>query len=179
MVVLEREDYNNKARDLLNTPAYKEIPKDPTNRIKTQLITKLRKIKKDSKLDEGMYRTMYPTGCVLPKFYGLPKIHKTGTPLRPIVSSRGSVTYGAAKVLTRVIQPLVGKSPNHIQVIYNIIELLGFCLHNTYFSFQNKFYEQVEGAPMGSPVSPIIANLYMESFERKALRSANNPLGMV
>ena len=24
-----------------------------------------------------------------PKFYGLPKIHKTGTPLRPIVSSRG------------------------------------------------------------------------------------------
>ena len=34
MVVLDREDYNNKAKDLLNTPAYKEIPKDPTNRIK-------------------------------------------------------------------------------------------------------------------------------------------------
>ena len=81
MVVLDKEDCNNKARDLLNTPAYKEIPKDPTNRIKTQLITKLRKIKKDSKLDEGTYRTMYPTGCVLPKFYGLPQIHKTGTPL--------------------------------------------------------------------------------------------------
>ena len=58
---------------------------------------------------------MYPTGCVLSKFYGLPKIHKTGTPLRPIVSSRGSVTYGVAKVLSRVIQPLVGKSPHHIQ----------------------------------------------------------------
>ena len=26
--------------------------------------------------------------------------------------------------------------------VQNIIELLGFCLHNTYFSFQNKFYEQ-------------------------------------
>ena len=81
MVVLDKEDYDNKARDLLNTPAYKEIPKDPTNRIKTQLITKLRKIKKDSKVDEGMYRTMYPTGCVLPKFYGLPKIHKKAPPL--------------------------------------------------------------------------------------------------
>ena len=80
MVVLDREDYNNKARDLCNTPAYKEIPKDPTNKIKAQLITKLRRIKKDSKLDEGMYKTMYPTCCVLPKFYGLPKIHKTGTP---------------------------------------------------------------------------------------------------
>ena len=53
--------------------------------------------------------------------------------------------------------------------IQNITELLGFCLHNTYFSFQNKFYEQVESAPMGSPVSTIVANLYMESFERKAL----------
>ena len=80
MVILDREDYNNKASDLLNTPAYKEIPKDPTNKIKAQLITKLRRIKKDSKLDEGTYKTMYPTGCVLSKFYGLPKIHKTGTP---------------------------------------------------------------------------------------------------
>ena len=116
MVVLDREDYNNKARDLLNTPAYKELPKDPTNKIKAQLITKLRRIKKDSKLDEGTYKTMYPTGCVLPKFYGLPKIHKTGNPLRPIVSSRGSVTYGVTKVLSKVIKPLVGKSP----IIYKV-----------------------------------------------------------
>ena len=30
---------------------------------------------------------------------------------------------------------------------------------------------------MGSPISPIVANLYMECFERKALRSATNPPG--
>ena len=59
--------------------------------------------------------------------------------------------------------------------VQNIIELLGFCLHNTYFSFQDTFYEQVEGAPMGSLVSLIVANLYMECFERKALASAINP----
>ena len=45
MVVLDKEDYNNQARDLLNTPVYKEIPRDPTNRINAQLITKLRRIK--------------------------------------------------------------------------------------------------------------------------------------
>ena len=58
--------------------------------------------------------------------------------------------------------------------VQSIITLLGFCLHNTYFSFQNKCYEQVEGVAMGSPISPIFA-MYMEHFEEKALRSATNP----
>ena len=58
--------------------------------------------------------------CILlvvfpPKFYRLPQIHKTGNPLRPIVSSRGSVTYGVAKVLSKVLKPLVGTFLNHIQ----------------------------------------------------------------
>lgn len=35
-----------------------------------------------------------------------------------------------------------------------------------------QLYEQVDGAAMGSPLSPIVANLYMESFERKALSLA-------
>ena len=38
--------------------------------------------------------------------------------------------------------------------VQNIIELLGFCLHNTYFSFQNKFYEQIEGVPMDHQSAP-------------------------
>ena len=37
------------------------------------------------------------------------------------------------------------------------------------------FYEQVEGAPMGSPASPIVANLYMEHLEREAIRPAPTP----
>ena len=59
--------------------------------------------------------------------------------------------------------------------VSNIVLLLEFCLKNTYFSFQEQFYEQVEGAAMGSPVSPIVANLYMEYLEPKALSSAPNP----
>ena len=59
--------------------------------------------------------------------------------------------------------------------VEDIILLLEFCLKNTYFSFQGQFYEQVEGAAMGSPVSPIVANLYMEYLEQKALSTAPNP----
>ena len=50
--------------------------------------------------------------------------------------------------------------------VSDIILLLEFCLKNTYFSFQDQFYKQVEGAAMGSPVSPIVANLNMEYLEQ-------------
>ena len=65
---------------------------------------------------------MYPTGCVPPKFYGLPKIHKPDTPLRPIVSSCGSVTYGVAKELAKILKPLVGQSPHHINSTQDFVE---------------------------------------------------------
>ena len=39
--------------------------------------------------------------------------------------------------------------------VRDIILLLEFCLKNTYFSFQDQFYEQVECAAMGSPSAPL------------------------
>ena len=59
--------------------------------------------------------------------------------------------------------------------VEDIILLLEFCLKNTYFSFQGQFYEQVEGAAMGSPVSPIVANLYMEYLEQKSSKHCTQP----
>ena len=174
---------------------------------------------------------MYPTGASSLKMYGLPKIHKKNKPLRLIVSSRGSVTYGVAQEVARILKPLTGNTIHHvnnskefahdmkktrlekgeciisydasavftsipvtsaIQIIKNnleqvtelhkrtamaannILELLEFCLFNTYFLFQGQFYEQTKGAAMGSLVSPIVANLYMKSFEHRVLTSAVN-----
>ena len=56
--------------------------------------------------------------------------------------------------------------------IPQIITLLEFCLINIYFLFQGKYFELVHGAAMGSPISPLIANLFMEEFEVKAFSSA-------
>ena len=50
-----------------------------------------------------------PPGAVSSKFYGLPKVHKAGNPLRPIVSSTGTATYQSAKELARILKPLVGE----------------------------------------------------------------------
>ena len=148
------------------------------------------------------------------------------------MSSCGSVTYGVAKELAKILKPLVGKSPHHINSTQDFVEqarhitlapgeclssydvsalftsvpvdpalniskcllvkdhtlkertvmevsdiilLLEFCPKNAYFSFQDQSYEQVEGAAMGSPVSPIVANLYMEYLEQKALHTAPTP----
>ena len=59
--------------------------------------------------------------------------------------------------------------------IEHIISLLEFCLRSTCFVFQGQCYEQIEGAAMGSPLSPIVANIFMEYFETKALKTAPHP----
>ena len=115
MVVMDRDDYNQKAKELLKQPAYRPIPNDPTNKYKTKHISLLKSIKTEGGINESTYKRLCPTGAGSPKFYSLPKVHKEGTPLRPIVSRIGAVTYSTSKELSRILKPLVGKSPHHIQ----------------------------------------------------------------
>ena len=160
--------------------------------------------------------------------YGLPKIHKTDMPLRPIVSGNGSVTENTAKHLSKILNEVKGKNPHSIknsedfvnkikdlgvppaqklvsfdvsalftsipidfalkaikqkliqdnswQKITNlsleqVLTLLELCLSTTYFVFGGKFHRQKFGAPMGSPISPGVADLCMEVFEEDMLAS--------
>ena len=59
--------------------------------------------------------------------------------------------------------------------VEEIISLLEFCLKATYFQFQGRFFEQWQGVVMESPISPILANLYMEDLEIKAINTAEHP----
>ena len=86
-VIMDGQDYINKANTLLNENTYREIPQVPTNTIKNKLISILKRVKNQTGLDSLTYKSMYPTGCVPPKLYGLPEIHKLDIPLRPIVST--------------------------------------------------------------------------------------------
>ena len=232
LVVMDKEDYINKSQDLLKEDTYRVITEDPTNKQKNRLILILKKIKNEGGISEEKYKFMYPTGAGISKFYGLPKVHKAGVPLRPLVSSRGSVTYNTSKELARILKPLPGRSTFSVQntmdfvdqvknirlqpqeciisydvkalftsvpikpainiikqlleddkelqqrtsmTVQHIICLLEFCLTNTSFIFQGRYHEQTEGAAMGSPLSPIIANLYMEAFEKEAINTAPDP----
>ena len=66
MVIMDRQDYINKANNLLSQNTYKTIQRDPTNTIKNKLITILKRVKSQTGLSNQTYKTMYPRGCVPP-----------------------------------------------------------------------------------------------------------------
>ena len=45
-------------------------------------------------------------------------------------------------------------------------------LKSTYFRFQDKIYDKIDGISMGSPFSLVITNLYMEILKKQALESS-------
>jgi hypothetical protein len=47
-----------------------------------------------------------------------------------------------------------------------------FCHVLMFYCFNREFYEQTDGVAMGSPLSPVIANFFMEDFEEDALKRA-------
>jgi hypothetical protein len=52
------------------------------------------------------------------------------------------------------------------------LRLFRHVLTTSYFSSNGQFYEQNDGVAMGSPLCPVIANLYMKDFEERALELA-------
>ena len=101
-VVIDNSDYESKALTLLQDEnVYEKLNKDPTQKFQSKLI-KLLKERKDAidnirdAIDSKSNWKIYPTVADVPKFYGLIKIHKASYPLRPIVSSIGTVTYELA-----------------------------------------------------------------------------------
>lgn len=49
--------------------------------------------------------------------------------------------------------------------VNTLTELLVCCLLHYYFQMDNKYYKQTDGLHMGSLLSPLMTNLYMEYYE--------------
>ena len=215
-VVMNTSDYNSKISNILKDPAYKPHPNDPTTYLEKTTKSKI----VASSINDDTKKSLIPrekSSCC-PKLYGLPKIHKDGAPLRPIVSSINSPTYKLAQFLAKILQPTAERCASYVRNSQHFIErvkdivldptdllisfdvtslftmipiseaiesikkemnpssdildLIQHCLNNTYFSFNGNIYKQVQGAPMGSPISPAVANIFMSDLEKRALDSA-------
>ncbi|KFD59305.1 hypothetical protein M514_28515, partial [Trichuris suis] len=59
---------------------------------------------------------------------------------------------------------------------FQIVKLVSFCMREgNYFRFQGNFFRQNDGAPMGSPLSPVLAELFVEHLEETAFEGTDNP----
>ena len=50
-------------------------------------------------------------------------------------------------------------------------KLFQFATSGTHFMFECKFYDQIDGVAMGSPLGPVLANLFIGYHEQKWLQS--------
>ena len=57
-------------------------------------------------------------------------------------------------------------------LIDNLMQMLT-CVETTYFGMGSEIYRQEEGLVMGSPLLPVLANIFMEYFEEVSLGSTS------
>ena len=56
----------------------------------------------------------------------------------------------------------------------DFVQILKFCIRNSYILYDDKIFRQIKGIPMGSNYSPNAANLYLHFYEEKFLKM--NPI---
>ena len=83
---------------------------------------------------------------------------------------------GAVQAARRKLESNPGLGDRPTLTPAEIADLLDFVLRSTYLQYNGSIYKQQEGAAMGSPVSAVTPNLYMEAFEEQAIESAPQDL---
>ena len=103
------------------------------------------------------------------------KLHGTKIDEDEIMVSFDVISLFTAIPVDRACEFIRNKLNNDITLknrtklsIDDIIKLLRFTLSNSYFNYNNQTYKQIHGCAIGSPVSPIVANLCMEKIEELA-----------
>ena len=113
-VLLDKLDYEKKIESMLTAgDTYKRLSRDPAPALERRVNSFLLTLKKSGVLPNSLYYRIRSSARKTPQFYGLPKIHKLGIPLRPIVSFINSPTYELSKHLVTLLSPLVGKTSSH------------------------------------------------------------------
>ena len=224
VVLINRSEYTTKMNSILEDSSkfveiqddtYKTILKheDRNNRLINQL-HKLEIIDNDTRIK------LRATGSRPGVMYGLPKLHKKGVPLRPILSSIGSPNYNSSKFLVPLLKCCINdefmvkdsfefcedianfRNDNFTMASFDISSLFTnipvsetcnlildklfpgndkkFCnfdrtsfqklLDNSckdnLFIFNEQLYKQIDGAPMGGCISPILANFFLSHYEK-------------
>lgn len=227
-VVVEVKTYEDKLTSLLNDNNYVELDYDPLQGLieKDILFFGALFTNEDTKKIFRGKPYYEPNTLCISKFYGLFKIHKQGTPLRPITSTINSPGYLLSKVFADMVDIVFPRTDHHIKNIYDFVKfvdgvsiepdevLVSFDVVSMYtsipfdlvktilmsradvfsrcfgvdaefllnlidyllidcmiFSALNKTFKQINGLPMGSCLSPVLARIVMDQVADSLLES--------
>ncbi|BHF76425.1 hypothetical protein SprV_0501952300 [Sparganum proliferum] len=124
-VVLDRADYLQKAKGLLeDRQFYVPCATNPVKALTREINATLLALENSGAITPTDRRMARPQDTGLARFYGLPKVHKDGAPLRPIVSLKGTPTYGLAKWLFRRLKFLTAESDTTVSSSAQFLEKL-------------------------------------------------------
>ena len=114
IVILNKSDYLSKM-DLVISDKSKFLKIGPsarfdfTDRIERAICRRLRSLNKDGFISDEVHDAIRPVGSQRPKLYWLPKTHKQGCPLRPILSMVNSPQSKLARFLVKILNPVLLK----------------------------------------------------------------------
>lgn len=223
-VALDREIYLKKMTDMFSDEStYLILSKNPIRKMINGLHELLVRWKSHNYISDMTYKRLNCTDGVLPRAYGLPKIHKPNCPFRVIVSSINTPLYQLAAFLHNIIYDAIPRAHSHVANSFELVKKLSgvqlndhfkllsldvvslftnipldlaldgvlerwclikekcsiprdefltavrFILNSTFFTFNGKIYQQTFGTPMGSPLSPLIADITLQDLENKAI----------
>ena len=95
LVLIDKKEYTEKMQQLLEDKnTYRPLKMDPTNRQKNRLINILRSIKSEGRLEDHIYKKMYPTGASSPKLYGLLRSTRRISPWDPLFPAKAPSLMG-------------------------------------------------------------------------------------
>ena len=226
IVLMNKSDYISKMNTILadQTKFLKMVKeKDKTHIIEKSISKTLISMKQSGYIDSNTFARIQPKGSVIPRLYGLPKVHKPNVPLRPILDMSNSPYHSLAKWLTELLEPVRRELAVHsLKDSFQFIELvrnaqltqnkmfsldveslftnvplketvdyicdyinrtgrdIGFptallrklillCTENVQFLFNNDIYRQKDGVAMGSPIGPLLADIFMSKLENGPL----------
>ena len=121
VVILNRQDYIQKMEQILcNKNPFQSVDSDDniSNLAKFQQF--LYRLKKSGAIQTEIYNRIRPAAAATPTLYGLPKIHKEGTPCRPILASYDSFAYECAVWLSEILTPL-REQPSNIKDTFDFV----------------------------------------------------------
>ena len=118
VILLNKSNYADKTNELLdNQLKFKRLgpvsSNDSTASIESRLRKRLLDLVKADLMPRWIYDAIQPTETQRPRMYGLPKTHKEGTPLRPILSLTGSSHHELGKWLAGILKLVLERFSSH------------------------------------------------------------------